>query len=197
MSALLVWITLAFQLNFFMTWAANHHFTVWGGIWSFFSFFTNLSNMLAGAVLVIALIRHDPATFRRNASLITASVLYLCMTGIIFNLELSQTVPSHHPAYLVNMLLHNVTPLVFLGFWLACVPRGHLGIQHVLGWLVFPMIYFGHVMLRGWLIAQYPYAFFNAIMLGYPTVLLNGLQMLTGFFLVGLLLVGMDRIKRR
>lgn len=195
--ALLVWVTLGFQLHFFMIWAKNHQFTVLGGIWSFFSFFTNLSNILAGISLIMAARNTSPGALRRNSSLFAATALYLCMAGIVFNLELSDTVPKTHPAYPVNVLLHDVIPALFFSFWLFIVPRAHLGKRHLLWWMVFPVAYFAHVMLRGWLIEHYPYAFFNTILLDYPTVLLNGLEMLVGFLLLGLLLVGIDRIKRR
>lgn len=197
LTALLIWVTLGYQFHLFMVWAENHHFGILGGLWSFFSFFTNLSNMLAGLILLYASFKPERALFQRNASLFTATLLYLCMAGIVYNLELSHTVPGNSLTYLVNVTLHDTIPALFMVFWIFCVPHGNHEIKHVFWWLVFPFAYFGQVMLRGWLIGQYPYAFFNVKLLGYQEVLINGLMMMTGFVLAGGLFVAVDRLKRR
>lgn len=197
LAALLVWVTLGFQFHFFMIWAENHHFPLLGAIWSFFSFFTNISNILAGICLLAAARRSQPSALRQQGSLYAATALYLCITSVIFNLELSDTVSRSHPTYFINVILHDVIPLLFLGFWLFVVPRAYLKARHAAWWLLLPTLYFVQILLRGWLIRQYPYDFFNAIILGYPAVLLNGLEILMGLMLVGLIFVGIDRIKRR
>jgi hypothetical protein len=50
-------------------------------------------------------------------------------------------------------------------------------------------------MLRGVLIGQYPYSFFNPALLGYKSVVGNGLEMLAGFLSFGLIMVVLDRLK--
>lgn len=197
LSALVTWIALWRQLHFFMHWAEAHDFGTFGALWSFMSFFTNLSNLLAGVTLLIAFFSPGPTTSRRGAVWCAAVMLYLCITAIIFNLELSHTLQEGSPVYLLNMVLHYLTPVLYMGFWIFYVSAGKLEINHVLWWLVFPSVYFGQVMLRGLLIGHYPYAFFDVKLLGYEKVLLNGLQILVGFMLVGGLIVAADRLKMR
>jgi len=119
------------------------------------------------------------------------------MAGVIFNLELSQTISKHGASYAANLLLHDVTPLLFLAFWLLCVPHGLLKFRDVMSWLAFPVLYFGYVLLRGVLIGQYPYRFFNPLLLGYKSVLVNGLEMFAGFLSFGLIILALDRLKQR
>ena len=59
--------------------------------------------------------------------------------------------------------------------------------------MLYPMLYFAYLLLRGRLLGLYPYPFIAVDKLGYPQVLLNALGILAGFVLVSLVLLGIDR----
>jgi hypothetical protein len=196
LSAVIIWVALGFQLDVSMAWAKNRGFGVLAGLWSYMSFFTNLSNMMAGIALVYALrVGCDPLRLKQRAGHFAAITLFICMAGMVFYLEISQHIPRHSVYFWINVVLHYVNPTLFMAFWLFLVPRGMLRFRDAVMWLIFPVLYFCYVMLRGILIGQYPYSFFNPALLGYKSVVGNGLEMLAGFLSFGLIVVALDRLK--
>jgi hypothetical protein len=196
LAAIVIWVALGIQFYFFLKWAGRHGTGILGVLWSYMSFFTNLSNLLAGIALLYTIkIRFNPFRLMQKAGQFAGITLFVCMSGIIFNLELAHTIPNNGLSYWVNVMLHDVTPLLFLVFWFFYVPQGILKFRDVLVWLIFPVLYFCYVLISGILIGHYPYSFFNPALFGYKAILWNGLEMLAGFLSFGLIVVAMDRMK--
>lgn len=193
-----VWASLGMQLYLFITWAVEHQLGVMNGIWYYLSYFTNLSNLMAGAALLAALIRvFDVPSSDISTRQITGIAVFICMAGIIFNLELKQFMPSYGLIYIANIMLHDANPLFFLAYWWFYIPHGHLKARDTIAWVAFPVVYFAYILVRGLLTDQYPYPFVNIAKYGYVSVLGNGLQMLAGFLTLGLIFVALDKLKTR
>jgi hypothetical protein len=60
-------------------------------------------------------------------------------------------------------------------------------------WVIYPLVYFAYSLLRGHVLAVYPYPFIDVEKLGYPQVFINAGGLLAGFVLIALLLIGWDR----
>jgi hypothetical protein len=123
----------------------------------YFSYFTELSNLFAVAVLLAGGLRPGA---RRSATfelLRGASVLYMLTTGIVYAVLLS----GHHNAIpWVNTVLHRVMPVAVALDWLIDPPRVPLPARRVvLSWMAFPLLYVAYTLVRGPLAHWYPYFF--------------------------------------
>lgn len=129
---------------------------------NFFSFFTNLSNLLGAAVFLWAGTaaltgRPGPSDLVRGAP-----VVYLVITGIVYAVLLSEVSEALGLVLpWVNFVLHRLTPVVFLADWLLDPPRRAPDRRRALVWLVFPIAYLVYSLVRGPFADWYPYPFLD------------------------------------
>lgn len=124
----------------------------------YWTFLTNLSNL--GLILVylsaltswgwLGWFRH-PVTRAGMAGLITLVMVY-------FHIALAPELVDMPPGIVIsNMLLHTITPLLFLGWWLFFNPHGSLRFRDVPAMLVPGVTYVVYVLVRGLIAGEYPY----------------------------------------
>jgi hypothetical protein len=124
----------------------------------FFSYFTELSNLFAAAVLIGGVVlRNRPAT-KRAELLRGASVLYMLTTGIVFAALLSG---KHVPIPWVNTIVHQIMPAVVAIDWLVDPPAVAIELTDALWWLSFPLVYLIYTLIRGPIVRWYPYPFID------------------------------------
>ncbi|MBC7955785.1 MAG: Pr6Pr family membrane protein [Cytophagales bacterium] len=162
---------------------------------NFFSYFTNLSNLFAAAVLLLTARSSSfkNAAFRDAARF--ASVTNMTVVGLVFavllrDVDLGALLPW------VNFVLHYVMPLAILIDWLWKPPASMLSARHFIFALVFPVVYLAYVVVRGASVGWYPYPFLNpANVGGYGGVAVYAFGIAATFFLAGwaLLAVGNRR----
>jgi len=195
-AALAGWAGLAIQqyLIFYSRWEAGA--SLLGGLINFFSFFTVLTNTLAAVVLSYALIRRDSAArrFFLAPSVSSGIAVSIVVVGLAYSLLLRHLWQPEGFQFIADELLHDVMPVLFFIYWWRCVPKGNLQLKHVAGWVIYPLVYFGYVLLRGDLLGQYQYPFIDVGTLGYPQVFVNAGGILAGFVLVALAVVGLDKL---
>jgi hypothetical protein len=119
------------------------------------------------------------------------------VTGAIYFLLLASTWAPQGLQWLVDISLHYAVPLLYLAWWVVCVPHGQLVWSDALRWLVFPLAYLVWTILRGAWLGEYPYPFIDVGVLGPGLVTRNAFGIAALFLLLGLLLVGFDRWARR
>ncbi|WP_273820096.1 Pr6Pr family membrane protein [Pseudomonas asplenii] len=194
-AAVLGWSGLGIQMYLILIsrWQAGA--SLLGGLITFFSFFTVLTNTLVAVVLTCEVTSRDSwgRRFFLKPSVRTAIVANIVVVGLAYSLLLRSLWHPQGFQWLADELLHDVMPALFVVYWWVCVPKGRLRFPQVLAWLAYPLVYFAYVLLRGHLIGAYPYPFVDVDRLGYPQVFVNAGQILLGFVLVSLLLIGMDR----
>lgn len=120
------------------------------GVVNFFSYFTNLSNLAAVAVLGYggwaALTGRPPVP----GAVRGAVVLY----------------PDLRVIPWVNDVVHRAMPLVVLVDWLIDPPARRIRAEAVAGWLVFPLVYLAYSLLRGHAVDWYAYPFLDPALHG-------------------------------
>src|SRR3989338_7271523 len=155
----------------------------------FFSYFTVLSNILITSIFLYFGFFNPRKISRSLEWLYGASVLYMCVTGIIY---WSILVNAHSLALdpWINLTLHGVMPIaVFLG-WLLFQITKRLVYKNVLQWLVLPLLFVLYTLIHGLFINWYPYPFLNPITSGgYGQVFKNVAVILSGTGIVGLILI--------
>jgi hypothetical protein len=129
---------------------------------NFFSYFTNLSNIFAGFVLVASAMylagsRKPSATDDLVRGAVT---MYMVITGVVYSLLLSGYELGHLLPW-VNIVLHYIMPIVVLADWLCQPQRTKITAKQGLWWLVFPMLYLVYSLIRGPIAHWYPYPFLN------------------------------------
>lgn len=165
----------------------------------YISFFTILTNLLVAVAFTtrfaaptnkVDVFFFKPATF-------TAITLYILVVGLVYNVLLR---PLWHPKglqLLADNLLHVVTPLLCLLYWLLYYRKSTLRWQGVFAWLWYPGIYLVYILVSGALVNEYPYPFIDVSQIGYPKTFINSAAMLVFFIGLGLLLVFITRMGNR
>ena len=158
---------------------------------NFFSYFTNLSNLFAAAVLSVGVFRHV-AQLAPSVSydlIRTVAALNMAVVGIVFaallrDVDLGSLLPW------VNIVLHYIMPVAVVLEWLFYPPRAKLGTRQLLLCQGFPLLYVAYLLLRGANVGWYPYPFLNpATVGGYGNVALYVIGIVLVFFVVGWLLL--------
>ncbi|WP_207286053.1 Pr6Pr family membrane protein [Pseudomonas sp. FW300-N2A2] len=194
-AAVLGWAGLSIQLYliFYSRWTLGA--SLLGGLVSFFSYFTVLSNTLVATVLTCALTSRESAA-RRWFLLPWVSggiAVSIAVVGLAYNILLRHLWHPDGWQWLADELMHDVMPLLFLAWWWLCVPKGTLRLRHIALWVIYPLLYFAYALLRGHLLAVYPYPFIDVDKLGYPQVFVNAGGLLAGFVVIALLVIALDR----
>jgi hypothetical protein len=194
-AALAGWVGLAIQqyLIFYSRWSSGA--SLLGGLINFFSFFTVLTNTLAAVVLSYALIKRESAAKRFFlAPAVSGGIaVSIAVVGLAYSLLLRHLWQPEGLQFIADEVLHDEMPVLFLVYWWRCVPKGTLQLKHIGAWVIYPLVYFAYVLLRGHLLGQYQYPFIDVDSLGYPQVFVNAGGILVGFVLIALAVVGLDK----
>ncbi|MFC4563083.1 Pr6Pr family membrane protein [Nocardiopsis mangrovi] len=178
------------------------------GIWPPLVYFTLQSN----AILVACFAAGAYAAFRRRPgpppAVKGAATLYILITGLVFHLVLADAPAPLPPASPgvppvevlpfvdTGLLMHTVTPVLAAADFLLFDRHGRLRWRHALLWLSYPLAYVAFTTVRGIVLpgSAYPYFFVDVRMVGYDGLLLNVLGYGVAFYLLGLVLIGVDRL---
>src|SRR3990167_2631318 len=155
----------------------------------FFSYFTVLSNILITSIFLYFGFFNPKKISRSLEWLYGASVLYMCVTGIIY---WSILVNAHSLALdpWINLTLHGVMPIAALASWLLFPPRNRLKYKNALQWLIPALLFVFYTLIHGLFINWYPYPFLNPIASGsYIKVFINVAVILFGTGVVSFILV--------
>lgn len=195
-AALAGWVGLAIQqyLIFYSRWSTGA--SLLGGLINFFSFFTVLTNTLVVVVLSYALVTRDSAAkrFFLAPGISSGIAISIVVVSLAYNLLLRHLWQPEGFQFIADELLHDVMPVLFFIYWWRCVPKGRLRLKHIGAWVIYPLVYFAYVLLRGHLLGQYQYPFIDVDALGYPQVFVNAGGILAGFVLIALAVVGLDNV---
>ncbi|HEY8011044.1 MAG TPA: Pr6Pr family membrane protein [Rudaea sp.] len=172
-----------------------------GHVANYFSFFTILSSLFAAIVLVVGAVylirRRQPS---EAYDIVRGSaVVAMAIVGLVFGLLLSR-MENAGVVPLVNFVTHYLMPIVMVVDWLLQPPKSTLVPRHVGLWLIYPSAYLIYSLVRGAIVAWYPYWFIDPHKApgGWSGVVLYSIAISIGFLVVsGVLLFLGNRLKRR
>ncbi|MFW9267579.1 Pr6Pr family membrane protein [Pseudomonas sp. NR3] len=195
MLALLGWVGLSIQLYLILLGRWELGASLLGGLVNFFSFFTVLTNTLAAVVLTWEVTRRESAVRRwfLRPAVRSGIAVSIAFVGLAYNVLLRHLWQPEGWQFIADELLHDIMPVLFIIYWGLWVPKGTLRLGHVGLWMIYPLVYFAYILLRGDLLAAYPYPFIDVTSLGYPQVFINAGGVLAGFVGIALGVVGLDR----
>lgn len=166
-----------------------------GGAWRFLAYFTILANILVTALFVFSALRTDFAA--RRARLWSAGVTYITIVGLVYVTLLQSLWDPQGLQLIADTLLHYVTPLLAIVFWVAGVPKSALLWVHPLAWTGVPLLYLVYALIRARFDGFYPYFFIDAPQIGWLNTLLWSGLMLGAFVAVGFVYVAAGKILAR
>lgn len=172
----------------------------------FYVYFTNLSNYLCIAVMLLELIQ----TAQRKADgfvTLSPAVKFISVTAIlltffVFNILLAGA-PDRDPAQnftITSISFHVVLPLLFVFDWILFYEHGRVKWTYPLYSTIFPLMYLAFVYIRAWMVGfnlnvpkLYPYFFINLDKQGVAGVVRWVVILLVAFIVLGYVLMGIDR----
>ncbi|PTE12313.1 Pr6Pr family membrane protein [Mesorhizobium helmanticense] len=151
----------------------------------YFSFFTILTNI--GAVLVHTALLSSTgyAWFPAFAGpRVRAGVaVAITLVFIIYATVLAQLWQPQGLFLVCDVLLHYVTPMLFVLWWLVAGADGTTRWRDISWWMVYPIAYLVYVLARAPIAGEVPYPFLNVAKNGATSVAISALAV-TGLFLV-------------
>ena len=189
-------LRLAFALLTFVAiaWQLKLHIAASADVVNFFSYFTNLANLLAAAMLVVAALpvaRGPAIDLMRGIAVVAIALVGLVFGALLRDADLGALLPW------INAVLHYVMPCVVVIDWLLDPPRSRLGARQLLIALAFPTLYLAYALVRGASTGWYPYPFLNpAKVAGYGGVAAYALGIAVAFVLVGWTLFAIGNRRR-
>lgn len=166
---------------------------------NYLGYFTNLSNILAGIVLIIAALylakKRKPSP--REDLIRGAATLYIAITGLVYVTLLSGEDLGLLMPW-VNTVTHIIVPVYVIVDWLYQPQRTKLHTRQILLWLIWPALYVTYTLIRGSLTGWYPYPFLNPQKVnGYGEVAVYCVIILAAFFICGWLLMKLGNTLKR
>ena len=147
--AIACWAGLAVQFS--ATYAEQHDAAM--TLWILARYFTILTN------LIVAVAMTAVAIGRRVSPLLLGGItLAILLVGIVYAFLLQHLYTMSGAAKVADVMLHKVTPLLMLLWWLLFAPRAKLRWNAPLSWAAYPLVYFIYAIARGlsddvWVIA--------------------------------------------
>lgn len=170
-------------------WACGQ--STWRATADFYSYFTILTNLLVVAAFMA------PGSFFRHPKVRGSVTLYIVVVGLVYELMLRQLWHPEGIKFLASVILHDAVPLAVAAHWLLLREKGALRWSHPFAWLFFPLAYLAFALTRGAFTGWWAYPFIDASQLGYLRVLVNALELMALFILLGLAMVVWDRRSHR
>ncbi|MER9683413.1 Pr6Pr family membrane protein [Mesorhizobium sp. M0184] len=156
-----------------------------GSLVRYFSFFTILTNI--GAVLVHAslLSSSGHAWFPAFAGPRVRAGIAVAIT-LVFIVYATVLAQLWHPQglfLLCDVLLHYVTPVLFVLWWLVAGADGTTRWRDISWWMIYPLAYLAYALLRAPTAGEVPYPFLDVAKNGAVSVAVSAVA-ITGLFLV-------------
>ena len=160
------------------------------------SFFTILTNILVALAMTLPWLAPESklGAFFSRPSVRTAIACYIIVVSAVYYAILRKLWNPEGLQYLADTIEHCVAPALYIVDWLVFVPKGTVSARSVPWWLLYPVGYAAFSLLHGAVTGFYPYPFLEVTQLGYERVLLNMGVLTAAFAVLGLILVGIDRL---
>lgn len=189
------WYALSLQFYLMVQNSDANNMTVTRSVTNFFSYFTILSNLLVAVSTTARLLSPTSSIGRFFSGIRTYSAicLYITIVGIVYSVALRKTWNPQGQQLVVDRLLHDWVPLLYLLTWILFTPKNQLAWKNTWAWLLFPAAYLIYTLVRGSITGWYPYPFIHAGELGYGKVAINTLGVLAAFVITGAGLVAINK----
>lgn len=144
-------------------------------------YFTIWTNILVAAVSLVFVIK-PKLDSRLIRVLQLDSFVCIIIVGVVYYKMIAPTDTLHGLEIQVNLILHAISPILFIIGWLIFMPHDNPNIKTVLLALIYPIVWTIFSLIRGAIIHYYPYSFMEVRDIGYSGALMN-MNVLTVVFI--------------
>ncbi|MGX8013920.1 Pr6Pr family membrane protein [Mesorhizobium sp. ORM8.1] len=165
-----------------------------GSIVFYFSFFTILTNIAAVLVHASLVSPAGYAWFPAFAGprMRAGVAVSITLVFIVYATVLARLWQPQGLFLLCDMLLHYVTPVIFVLWWLVAGADGATRWRDVSWWMIYPLVYLAYALIRAPFAGEVPYPFLDAAKNGAASVALASLAITALFVGLGVLAVLTD-----
>ena len=165
-------------------------------VW-FFTYFTILTNLMLVLIYLSAFVGWRWLGWWRSPVTRGMMVGAIVLVMGFYHLALASTWEPEGLFLVADIALHYVTPVLYVAYWLAFVPKGRLRIPD-LGWMLLPpAAWLAWTMGRGAVLGEYPYPVLEAHRLGYAAVAQNVFGLLVMLAVLFAIVLVLDRVLGR
>lgn len=168
-----------------------------GSLGTFFAYYTILTNIVLVLIYLSELTGAAWLAAFRSLDVRGMMVASMILVTTFVHFFLRGLTPHTGLFPLCDTLLHYVTPLLYLVWWVIAVRHGPLLIRRVPVMLIPTLIYFLYVLARGAWVQEYPYPILSVVRHGYGQVLLNAVYLSIGLGALMLIVIGVDELLGR
>jgi hypothetical protein len=170
-----------------------------GGLVVFAGYFTVLTNIFVALVATAGAARRNasPRPWLYRETTVGCATTAILVVGIVYHLLLRQIWSPQGAQLLADIVLHYAVPVAALLHWLIYRHDERIGRWAPLAWCSYPLAYLAYVLIRGEILASYPYPFIDVSQLGYRRVSINAAGLLAGFAGLGFVVAGLGSASRR
>lgn len=163
-------------------------------VWSMLRYFTILTNLLVGLAYSRMVLAQQPLPQTWSAAL----ALWIGIVGVIYWTLLDDPdTPRAGADWLANHLLHTLTPLLAVVWWVVFAAKDGLRFVHAGIWLVWPLGYAFYGVGRGLIDGKYPYFFIDLGVLGWGGLMTWVIMLAAGFGIAALVEIALARALSR
>lgn len=165
-----------------------------GSIVFYFSFFTILTNIAAVLVHAALISPTGYAWFPAFAGprLRAGVAVAMTLVFIVYTTVLARLWQPQGLFLLCDVLLHYLTPLIFLLWWLIAGADGGTRWRDISWWMIYPLAYLAYALIRAPIAGEVPYPFLDAAKNGAAGVAIAALAVTALFVGLGVLAVLAD-----
>ncbi|MBS0377055.1 MAG: Pr6Pr family membrane protein [Proteobacteria bacterium] len=189
--ALAGWLGVVLQLALSARRAMAHGEPAWSGVLDALCYFTILTNILVS--VTATLVALGKRTWLTRPPALAAAAVYIIVVGVIYSLLLRSLWAPVGLQRLADQALHDLTPILYAGWWALCAAKGGLRIADALAWLGYPLAYFAFSLVLGATTGRYLYPFADVQAQGWPAVVRNGALLVALFLVLGAALIAAAR----
>ncbi|WP_157960465.1 Pr6Pr family membrane protein [Marinimicrobium alkaliphilum] len=173
----LIWLTLALRLGLAVI--EQPELPAWQAVLGSFSYFTVLTTLLAALALsATRVVPWSPLARLGAPGFMGLVVVSLVLVALVYTLVLRSQWQPEGLRRFVDILLHDVIPVLVCVYWWLYTAKVGLRYRWVGVWLLYPLIYLAGVLALSFTGADYPYPFLDAGELGFGRVALNAMGLL-------------------
>jgi hypothetical protein len=161
----------------------------------FFSYMTIWTNILVTLTFLIPVIAKKSrlGKFLSSSFMETGTMLYITIVGLAYHFLLANVWDPKGWQKVADVSLHYVVPIIYIIYWFLFVNKGTQQYSNAYKWLAYPLIYIIYALTYGAISKFYTYPFIDVQQHGYEIVLRNSLFLALGYYLMGLLLIFIDK----
>jgi len=158
----------------------------------FASFLTFHINVIAAVIVICA--AAGSTRFERAGRTRAAVAAYMIAGSIVFIFALQPYWHHRGSQMVVDMLLHYLMPVLYVGWWLAAAPKDRLRWRDPWVWLIYPAVYFLTLLAFVKFSGFYPYPLIDMRFLGAGLVAFNVAVVALIFLTCGFAVIAVARM---